>query len=137
MNRAAIYRALADGVLSVHVGFVLFVIAGLLLIVTGGFRGWRWVRNPWFRACHLAAIAIVVFQSWLGVTCPLTILEMSLRDRAGDVTYDGTFISHWLRRLLFYEAPWWAFVICYTLFALAVVGSWWKFPPRKFRGSRR
>jgi hypothetical protein len=132
MNRDTIYRALADAVLAVHAGFVLFVVAGLALILTGGFRGWRWVRNPWFRACHLLAIGIVVVQSWLGVTCPLTILEMSLRDRGGDVTYEGTFIAHWLRRLLFYEAPWWAFVICYTLFALAVAASWWKFPPRRF-----
>ena len=133
MNRDGIYRALADAVLAVHVGFVVFVITALLMILAGGIRGWRWIRNPWFRACHLAAIGIVVDQSWLGVTCPLTILEMSLRERGGDVTYEGTFIAHWLRRVLFYDAPWWAFVVCYTLFALAVAASWWKFPPRKFR----
>lgn len=124
-------RALADLVLICHVGFVVFVVAGLLLIVFGGCRGWRWVRNLWFRGAHLAAIGVVVVQAWLGIVCPLTTLEMALRDSAGDVTYEGTFIAHWLRSLLFYEAPVWVFVVCYTAFALLVAGTWWKFPPRR------
>ena len=59
-----LYRALADMVLILHVAFVAFVVGGLLLILTGGFRGWGWVRNPWFRAAHLAGIAVVVLQAW-------------------------------------------------------------------------
>jgi hypothetical protein len=35
--------------------------------------------------------------------------------------------------LLFYDAPPWLFGLCYTLFGLAVIGSWWKFRPRPFR----
>jgi hypothetical protein len=124
-------RALADLVLVCHVGFVVFVVAGLLVIVVGGCRGWSWVRNPWFRGAHLAAIGVVVVQAWLGIVCPLTTLEMALRERAGDVTYEGTFVAHWLRRLLFYDAPVWVFVVCYTAYALLVVGTWWKFPPRR------
>lgn len=135
MTSLALYRVLADLVLVFHIGFVAFVVAGLFLILAGGFRGWKWVRNPWFRAAHLAAIGVVVLQSWLGIVCPLTTLEMALRDRGGDATYEGTFIAHWLRHLLFYEAPLWAFVVCYSLFALAVIGSWWKVRPRKFRGA--
>jgi hypothetical protein len=127
------YRALADLVLTIHTGFVLFVVVGLLAILGGGFLRWSWVRNPWFRAGHLAAIGIVVIQAWLGIICPLTTLEMHLRDKAGDETYDGTFIAHWLRKLLFYQAPPWVFVVCYTLFALAVIGSWVLFRPRPFR----
>lgn len=124
-------RAFADLVLVCHVGFVVFVVAGLLLILVGGCRGWRWVRNPWFRGAHLAAIGVVVVQAWLGIVCPLTTLEMALRKCAGDVTYEGTFIAHWLRRLLFYNAPVWVFVVCYTAYALLVAGTWWKFPPRR------
>jgi hypothetical protein len=60
---------------------------------------------------HLVAIGIVTVQAWLGVICPLTSLEMFLRDKAGDPTYDGTFVAHWLRKFLYYEAPWWVFVI--------------------------
>jgi hypothetical protein len=137
MNSAGMYRALADGVLVMHVAFVAFVIVGLLVILVGGFRGWQWVRNPWFRAAHLAAIGLVVMQAWFSVICPLTTLEMSLRERAGDETYDGTFIAHWLQRLLYYQAPPWVFVLGYTLFGLAVIGSWWKFRPRAFSGGSR
>ncbi len=124
---------LADLVLVVHVAFVAFVVLGLLLILWGGFAGWQWIRNPWFRLLHLAAIGIVVIQSWLGVICPLTILEMHLRERAGEATYSDMFIAHWLQKLLFYQAPPWVFVVCYTLFGLTVIGSWIKFRPRFFR----
>lgn len=126
-------RVFADLVLLTHIAFVGFVVAGLLVILGGGYRGWRWIRNPWFRAAHLAAIALVVVQAWFGIVCPLTVLEMHLREAAGDSTYGGTFIAHWLRRLLFYDAPPWAFGVCYTLFGLAVIGSWLKFRPRPLR----
>ena len=122
---ATLYRALADGVLICHVAFVAFVVFGLLLILLGGWLKWSWVRNRCFRFCHLAAIGIVVIQAWLGVICPLTTLEMHLRDLAGDTTYQGTFIAHWLQKILFFDAPLWVFTVCYTVFALAVIASWW------------
>ena len=136
MNRSAILRVVADVVLITHVAFVAFVVIGLLLIVCGGFRRWNWIRNPWFRTAHLAATGVVVAQAWFGVICPLTTLEMSLRERAGDVTYGGTCIAHWLQKLLYYEAPPWVFVVSYTLFGLVVVGSWIGFRPRPFRDGR-
>ena len=129
------HRLLADLVLITHVAFVGFVVIGLLAIICGGFCGWKWIRNPWFRAAHLAGIGVVVVQAWFGIVCPLTTLEMYLREQAGDLTYSGTFIAHWLRHLLFYQAPLWAFAVCYTLFGLAVIASWLKFRPRPFRDS--
>src|SRR6187401_2166441 len=101
MNSPGTYRAFADAVLVLHVGFVSFVVVGLLVILLGGFCGWEWVRNPWFRALHLAAIGLVVVQAWFGVICPLTTLEMDLRERAGDITHHGTFVAHWLQKLLY------------------------------------
>ena len=83
-----------------------------------------------FRLLHLAAIATVVAQSWFGVTCPLTTLESWLRFQAGGEAYQTSFIEHWLRWLLFYEAPSWVFSLAYSLFGLLVVASWWFFPPR-------
>ena len=130
---ANLYRALADLVLVTHVAFVAFVVFGLILILCGGFCGWGWVRNPWFRAAHLAAIGLVVLQSWFGIVCPLTILERVLRESAGETTYSETFIAHWLHQVLFFQAPMWVFTVCYTLFGLAVVVSWIKFRPRAFR----
>ena len=126
------HSILADVVLITHVAFVAFVVVGLLLILVGGCLGWGWIRNPWFRALHLAGIGVVVVQAWFGVVCPLTILEMHLREKAGEETYSGTFVAHWLHKLLYYQAPPWVFVVCYTVFGIAVVLSWVKFRPRKF-----
>lgn len=128
-----LYQWLADGVLVVHVAVVLFVVLGLVLTVIGGAWGWLWVRNRWFRLGHLTAIAVVVLQAWLGVLCPLTTLEMWLREQAGAAGYRGNFIGHWLQRLLYYQAPEWLFVLAYTVFALLVIVVWWRLPPDRWR----
>lgn len=131
MNGTLPYALLADAVLALHVGVVLFVVAGLGLVLAGNWRGWRWVNAPLFRWLHLAAIGVVVAQAWLGAVCPLTTLEMWLRRQAGDVAYPGSFIAHWLQRLLYWDAPAWVFVLAYTLFGLAVLLAWWRWPPRR------
>lgn len=121
---------LANVVLLLHFGIVIFVIAGLALVVAGNLAGWGWVNAWWFRGVHLAAIAVVVAEAWLGITCPLTTLEAWLRFQAG--TGPGAtrgFIEHWVQRLLFYEAPTWVFTTAYTLFGLVVVAVWRRFPP--------
>ena len=122
-------RLLADAVLALHAAFVAFVVLGLLAILVGGALGWRWVRDPRFRAAHLAAIGLVVAEAWAGVTCPLTSLEDSLRAAAGEATYSGAFVAHWLGRLLYWQAPPWAFILAYTLFGAAVAAGWWLVPP--------
>ena len=122
----------ADLVLTLHVLFVAFVIVGLILIFVGWPGNWRWVRNRRFRILHLVAISVVVIQSWVGVLCPLTKIEMALRQRAGDTTYSGAFIAHWLENILYYRAPAWVFVVCYTMFGALVVASWyWVRPDRR------
>ena len=132
MHGSVLYRVLADLILFLHSSFVVFVIIGLVLVLIGGVRGWRWVRNPWFRWAHLLAIGIVVAQAWLGVLCPLTTLEMALRERGGDATYPGSFIAHWLETLLYYQAPAWVFTLCYTVFGFLVLVSWYAVRPRSF-----
>ncbi|MGH8078565.1 MAG: DUF2784 domain-containing protein, partial [Lysobacter sp.] len=69
-----------------------------------------------------------------GALCPLTTWEQALRRRAGHDTYDESFIEHWLSRLIFFEAPWWAFVAAYTAFALLVLLTWRWVPPRRSAG---
>ncbi len=131
MNGSVYYRIVADLVLAIYTAFVVFVIVGLVLVLAGGVRGWSWVRNPWFRLGHLLAIVVVMAQSWRGAICPLTTLEMALRSRAGDAVYTGSFIAHWMKTLLYYEAPIWAFAICYTAFGLLVVTAWFVVRPRR------
>lgn len=121
---------LADLVLLVHALFVAFVVGGQLAVLAGWIRGWAWVRNPWFRGIHLAVIIYIVVQTWFGQLCPLTVWEAELRQAAGQVHYDQSFIGYWLGELLFLELPWWAFNVIYTAFGTLVVVSWVHFPPR-------
>ena len=131
MNASATWwQWFADAVLALHVGLVVFIVAGLVAIIAGNFRGWRWVNRRGFRFAHLATIAIVVAESWFGVVCPLTSLENALRAKARIGGYAGGFIEHWLHRLLYYDAPPWVFTLAYTLFGLAVAATWRRFPPR-------
>ena len=132
MESPSLYLILADSILILHVLVVFFVVFGLIAIYVGKVLTWSWVRNPWFRLSHVIAISVVALQSWLGVICPLTTWEMSLRDRAGDVTYSGSFIEHWLGNLLYYQAPSWVFTAAYTLFGLLVLISWFLVRPRPF-----
>ena len=124
-------RLLADGVLLLHLAVVCFVIGGLLAVLLGWARGWRWVRRPGFRLAHLAAIGVVVVQAWLGQACPLTTLESWLRLSAGEAGYRAGFIQHWVHRLLFYDAPPWLFTALYTVFGLLVLAAWWWLPPQR------
>ena len=130
------YQQIADVVLVVHFAIVLFVVGGLVLVVAGNLWRWSWVNRLWFRVAHLAAIAVVVAESWLGLTCPLTTLESWLRLQGGEPVHGESFIGHWLRTLLFYEAPPWVFALAYTVFGLLVAAAWWHFPPMTGKPAR-
>ena len=132
MKPETIYLLIADVILLTHFLFVAFVVLGLLLILIGKFLSWLWVRNPWFRWAHLLSIGIVVIQSWFGVICFLTKWENLFREKAGEMTYAGTFISYWLEELLYYQAPMWVFAVCYSVFGLLVILSWFWIRPRSF-----
>ena len=125
------YLMLADFVLFTHVLVVAFVILGLIIILVGGALNWAWVHNTWFRLAHLGCIGIVVMQAWAGVVCPLTTLEMWLRAQADSKTYNGSFIAHWLDRILYYDLPNWVFTLAYSSFGLLVLLSWFLVRPRR------
>ena len=86
-----IYRFLADAVLLMHLCFVLFV--GL-----GGFLVLRWPRVAWLHLPVLAWGAWIEFSGWI---CPLTPLEVSLRERGGEAGYAGGFIDHYVNAWLY------------------------------------
>jgi hypothetical protein len=130
---SSFYQILANCVLVAHFGLVVFIVLGLVLILFGGSCHWQWVRNFWFRVAHLSAIGYVVAESWLGLVCPLTSLEQWLHERAGQFSYEGDFIAHWLGKLMFYQAPPWVFIAAYSLFGLLVIASWVIVPPHSRR----
>ena len=124
---------LADAILVLHFLFVLFVVGGFALILAGAALGWSWVRARIFRWLHLGAIVLVATESLLGLACPLTLWEDSLR-RAGPP--DASFVGRWVSRLLYYDLPEWVFGIAYTIFALAVMIAWRLVPPHPAKRDR-
>jgi hypothetical protein len=89
-----VHRLLADFVLTLHLGFVLFVVLGGLLL-------WRWPRLLWLHAPAFAWAAAIELGGWV---CPLTPLESRLRMLGGEAGYAGGFIEHHLVALLYPEA---------------------------------
>jgi hypothetical protein len=125
------YRLLADLIVVVHSAYVAFVLVGQLLTLVGWWRGWEWVRNYWFRVAHLVAITIVALEAVFNVACPLTTWEQHLRGLAGDEVSHGTFVGDLLDRLIFVDAPPWAFTAAYVGFALLVGATFYFVPPRR------
>lgn len=84
-------RLAADGVVLIHLLFILFAVLGGLLVLR-----WRWVAS-----LHLPAVAwgaTVEFTGWL---CPLTPLENWLRRLGAEAGYRGGFIEHYLIPLIY------------------------------------
>ena len=121
---------IADLLVVVHFAIVLFIVGGLVAVWLGAALGWRWVRNPWFRYLHLAAIGYVALEALLGIACPLTVWEDLLR---GGARADS-FVGRWVRRLLYYDAPEWVFTVAYVAWALATLATLRLVPPRRRAG---
>jgi Protein of Unknown function (DUF2784) len=91
LRGTVIYRALADLVLTLHLGFVLFVVFGGLLVM-------RWPRLVWIHIPAAVWGAAIEYTGWI---CPLTPLENWLRARGGEAGYAGGFIEHYLLPTLY------------------------------------
>lgn len=130
------YGLLADLLALVHGAYVLFVVAGQGLILVGWRAGWRWTRNAVFRWLHLGAIGLVMLEVLLGAYCPLTLIEARWRRAAGQGAYGDSFVGHWAQRLLYFDIPLWQAHVAYVLFALLVVWSFLRYPPRRSMRSR-
>jgi hypothetical protein len=124
------YRILADLVVAFHFAYVSFVVFGLLLILLGGWRKWRWVRNFWFRLLHFLMIAVVVFESLFGIVCPLTDWEDALREKAGETVRQGSFIGRMLHQLMFVHLSPGVLTACYCVFGSLVLATLFLVPPR-------
>jgi len=124
------YALLADLVAVIHFGYVMVVVLGLLVILLGGLLGWRFIRNFWFRSIHMTMIMVVVIQGLLGFPCPLTVWEFDLRIAAGQQNVsDESFVARLVHALIFFDFPPIVFVVAHCIFALAILASWWVYPP--------
>lgn len=121
-----IWSVLADLLLVLHLGFVVYVVTGGLLVA------WR----PWTAWIHLPCAAYGTAIEVFGWVCPLTPLEQRFRRRAGQAGYEGGFIEHYLEGVL-YPAGW--DDVRYVLAAFVVVVNlavygWILFGRRRRRG---
>ena len=131
---AKFYLILADFILLAHFAFVAFIILGFLVIWAGYFLRWGFVRDFRFRMAHLVAMGFVAAESLVGMVCPLTEWENSLRVRGGGgAKYEASFIEHWLGGVLFYEVSERTFMAIYCGFFALVVVTYWVVPPKRRR----
>jgi hypothetical protein len=86
-----VYRILADAVVVLHTGFVVFVVAG-------GFLAWRWRWVVWAHVPCAVWGVVIEYKHWI---CPLTPLENAMRRRAGLAGYEGGFIEHYILPVLY------------------------------------
>lgn len=81
-----LYRVTADGLLLLHLAFIVFVVFGGLLVL-------KWQR---LMVWHLPAVAWGVAVEVFHLPCPLTQWENLMRQAAGQTGYGGGFIEHYL-----------------------------------------
>ena len=122
---------LADIIVVFHLAYVLFVIVGFALIWLGVALRWGWVRRPAFRIPHLVFTIIVPVEALVGLICPLTTWERELRQQAGQRPEDISFMGRLTRDILYYQAPEWVFTVCYVVFGLLVLGTFFLVPIRR------
>ena len=82
---------LADGVVLLHVAFVLFAVGGGVAVL-------RWRRLAWLHVPAVLWAALIELAGWV---CPLTPLENHLRAAAGESTYGAGFIEHYVLPVLY------------------------------------
>jgi hypothetical protein len=86
-----LFQALADLVVILHFGFIVFALFGALLALR--WPGVLWVHAP----AALWAVAIEL-GGWI---CPLTPLENHLRSAGGAAGYRGGFIEYYLLPVIY------------------------------------
>ena len=82
---------LAELIVILHLLFIVFAMFGGLLVI-------KWPRLVWL---HIPVVAWGALTEFLGLICPLTPLEIWLRQQAGVDSYQGGFISHYLVPLIY------------------------------------
>jgi len=86
-----LYAIAAEATLLLHAAFIVFAVAGGLLVLR-----WRWL--VWLHVPAAGWAALVVMAGWI---CPLTPIEQMLRGLAGQDGYAGSFIEHYLVLLIY------------------------------------
>jgi Protein of Unknown function (DUF2784) len=122
---------LADLVLALHLGVILFNVFGLVVVPLGAWRGWPFVRVFWWRALHLVSLAAVAAQAAFGRACFLTLWQAGLEAGAGETAATRPMIQAWVERLIFWPLPPWVFALIYAAVLIYAVALWRLVPPAR------
>ncbi len=91
-----IYGMAADAVVCIHLGWIVF-------LITGAYWG---RKNRAVMAIHAAGLFFAVISQVFGWYCPLTDLEVWLREKQNPLAaYPGSFIAHYAEKLVYLEVP--------------------------------
>jgi len=130
LESPASYETAALAALYFHFAVVLFNVFWLIAVPVGGWLGWRFVRNYWWRAAHIAVLILVAAQAVAGRLCFLTILQNNLQGRAGDIT-PPSLTTRIVTRAIYWPLPDWAFAPLYVLALVWAALLWIYVPPRR------
>jgi hypothetical protein len=122
--------ALALSVLAIHVVVIAFNVFGLIAIPVGGLLDWRFVRVFWWRAVHLALLAVPALQALFGRACFLTLWQAMLEQAAGARASQEPLIARLVESVIFWPLPIWFFASLYVAIWIYALALWWLVPPR-------
>lgn len=111
---------LADSVVLLHFLWIAFLIFGAL---AGYYL--RWVK-----VLHLGALIFSLMLQYFGWICPLTYLEVWLRQRqTPESGYSGSFIQHYVEKIVYPDMP--PRVVLLGTLCVVAISAWVYFLPRK------
>jgi hypothetical protein len=107
----------ADLVVAVHLLWILFLIFGAL----------AGRRVAWVKWLHVGALAFSVALQVFRWSCPLTLLEVWLRNRAlPEQGYAGDFLAHYAQELVYLAVP---APVVFGGTLVIVAASWYAYRP--------
>lgn len=102
----AIDRALAAGVLCVHLAWILWVILGWTLTARRRVLAWL----------HMGSLAYSIVIEVAPLNCPLTLAEVYFQRRAGSAAFQQSFLVHYAQAIIYPDVP----PLLLTLVAVAI-----------------
>ena len=121
------YTYITDFILILHFSIVIFITSLFFLIPIGYKLNWSWIRRKSVRSIHLLLIAIVTFETILGIACPLTFLENYLLEKVET----ELFLSFWLKKIIYWDFPSTFFISLYLVCFAWTIAMWVFFPPKR------
>ena len=109
-------RIVLDVVIILHFLWLVFVITGWIYCARSRF--WRWTHS----ATVVYGLLIEVFRFY----CPLTHLENYYRRQLGWNAYEGDFITHYLEKIIYVNAPQWLLIVGALALVLVTGVRYWR-----------